>query len=303
MGAITSNNVASAIVKLVAVDALPVLIGNLIMGNLVNRDYEPVLANAGDTVNIPIPPTMIANNIAEGGSVQAQNPSLGNAQIVLNSHVEATFQIPDVTKVLAVPDLLKIYMQPAVAAIAQRIESDLLALYAGFTFNGPLGTPGVPITEAVVDAAETALFLAKAPPLEEKYMVVDASTYSAWRQIPRFSEFQNAGEAGLRAIVDGTIGKVKDFFVFRSQFVPTTGTAPVNTHNLAFTKNAIGLVVRRLPQPLPGTGAIAEYAELGNFGMRVVMSYQPNTLAQQFTVDVLYGCGVLRNALGVQVNT
>jgi hypothetical protein len=280
-----------------------VLLGNLIMGNLVNRDYEPVLANTGDTVNIPIPPTMLANNIAEGGAVQPQNPSLGNAQIVLNSHVEATFQIPDVTKVLAVPDLLRIYMQPAVAAIAQRIESDLLNLYAGFTANAAVGIAGTPITEAVVDEAETALFLAKAPPLEEKYMVVNAATYSTWRQIPRFSEFQNSGEAGLRAIVDGTIGKVKDFFVFRSQFVPKTGTAPVNTHNLAFTKNAIGLVVRRLPQPLPGTGAIAEYAELGNFGMRVVMSYQPNTLAQQFTVDVLYGCGVLRNALGVQVNT
>src|SRR5580704_17061199 len=303
MAAITSSNVANAIVKLVAVDALPVLIGNLVMGNLVNRDYEPVLAQAGDTVNIPIPPTMIANNIAEGGTVQTQNPSLGNAQIVLNSHVEATFQIPDVTKVLAVPDLLKIYMQPAVAAIAQRIESDLLNLYAGFTSNAAVGTAGVTIVEAVVDAAETALFLAKAPPLEEKYLVVDAATYSAWRQIPRFSEFQNSGEAGLRAIVDGTIGKVKDFFVFRSQFVPKTGTAPVDTHNLAFTKNAIGLVVRRLPQPLPGTGAIAEYAELGNFGMRVVMSYQPNTLAQQFTVDVLYGCGVLRNQMGVQVNT
>jgi hypothetical protein len=303
MGAITSTNVANAIVKLVAADALPVLVGNLVMGNLVNRDYEPVLAHAGDTINIPIPPTMVANNILEGGTVQAQNPSLGNAQIVLNTHVESTFQIPDVTKVLAVPDLLKVYMQPAVAAIAQRIESDLLNLYAGFTSNTPVGTAGTPITEAVVDAAETALFLAKVPALEQKYMVVDANTYSAWRQIPRFSEFQNSGEAGLRAIVDGTIGKVKDFFVFRSQFVPKTGSSPVNTHNLAFTKNALGLVIRRLPQPLPGTGAIAEYAELGNFGMRVVMSYQPNTLAQQFTVDVLYGCGVLRNALGVQVNT
>jgi hypothetical protein len=303
MGAITSTNVASAIVKLVAADALPVLIGNLVMGNLVNRDYEPVLANTGDTVNIPIPPAMVANNIAEGGTVQPQNPSLGNAQIVLNTHVEATFQIPDVTKVLAVPDLLKIYMQPAVAAIAQRIESDLLNLYPGFTSNSPVGTAGVTIVESVVDAAETALFLAKAPPLEEKYMVVDAATYSAWRQIPRFSEFQNSGEAGLRAIVDGTIGKVKDFFVFRSQFVAKTGSSPVNTHNIAFTKNSMGLVIRRLPQPLPGTGAIAEYAELGNFGMRVVMSYQPNTLAQQFTVDVLYGCGVLRNELGIQVNT
>jgi hypothetical protein len=37
--------------------------------------------------------------------------------------------------------------------------------------------------------------------------------------------------------------------------------------------------------------------------MRVTMSYQPNTLAQQFTVDVLYGVGVLRNAFGVQVSS
>jgi hypothetical protein len=303
MAAITSNNVANAIVKLVAVDALPVLVGNLIMGNLVNRDYEPILAHAGDTVNVPIPPIMVANNIAEGGTVQTQNPNLGNAQIVLNTHAEATFQIPDVTKVLAVPDLLKIYMEPAVAAIAQRIESDLLNLYAGFTANTPVGTPGTTITEAVIDQAETALFLAKVPATEQKFIVVDAATYSAWRQIPRFSEFQTAGDAGLRAIVDGSVGKIKDFFVFRSQFVPKTGSAPATTHNVAFTKSALGLVIRRLPQPLPGTGAIAEYAELGNFGMRVVMSYQPDTLAQQFTVDVLYGCGVLRNVCGVQVNT
>src|ERR1700740_3056207 len=125
MPAITSANVANAIVKLVAADALPALMGNLVMGNLVNRDYEPALWQAGATFNVPIPPTLVANNIAEGGTVQTQNPSMGNAQIVLNTHAEATFQIPDITKVLAVPDLLKIYMEPAVAAIAQKIESDL----------------------------------------------------------------------------------------------------------------------------------------------------------------------------------
>jgi hypothetical protein len=103
--------------------------------------------------------------------------------------------------------------------------------------------------------------------------------------------------------VDGSVGKIKDFFVFRSQFVAKTGSAPVTTHNLAFAKSALGLVIRRLPQPLPGTGAIADYAELGNFGMRVILSYQPNTLAQQFTVDVLYGAAVLYNRFGVQVNS
>jgi len=303
MPAITSANVATAIVKLVAADALPALVGNLIMGNLVNRDYEPTLAQAGDTVNIPIPPTLVANNIAEGGSVNPQNPNLGNAQIVLNTHVEATFQIPDVTKVLAVPDLLRVYMQPAVIAIAEKIEADLLGLYASFTGNSPVGTAGTPITEAVIDSAETALFAAMVPPTQPKYLVVDANTYSQMRQIPRFSEFQTAGEGGLRALIDGTFGKLKDFFVFRSQFVAKTGSAPITTHNLAFVRDAIGLVIRRLPQPLPGTGAIAEYADLGNFGMRVIMSYRPDTLSQQFTVDVLYGVAVLRNNFAVQVNS
>src|SRR5207248_4278069 len=136
---------------------------------------------------------------------------------------------------------------------------------ASFTANTPVGTAGTAITEAVVDSAETALFQAKIPASEAKYLVVDAGTYSQLRQIVRFSEFQTAGEAGLRAIVDGTVGKIKDFYVFRSQYVSKTGSTPTATHNLAFAKNAIGLVVRRLPQPLPGTGAIAEYAELGNF--------------------------------------
>jgi hypothetical protein len=303
MAAITSANLANAIVKLVAVDALPALMGHLVMGNLVNRDFEPTLAQAGDTVNVPIPPAMTANNLAEGGTVQTQNPDVSSAQIVLNTHAEATFQIPDVTKVIAVPDLLRLYMQPAMVALAEKVESDLLGLYSQFTANTPLGTGGTALTEAVVDSAETALFNAKVPPSDQKYLVVDGTAYSQLRQITRFSDYQTAGDAGLRAIVDGVIGRLKDFYVFRSQFVKKTGSAPATTNNIAFSRNALGLAIRRLPKPLPGTGAIAEYAELGNFGMRVVMSYQPNTLAQQFTVDMLYGVGVLRNNHGVQVRS
>jgi hypothetical protein len=302
MPSITSSNLANAIVKLVAADALPALMGNLVMGNLVNRDFEPSLAKAGDTVNVPVPPSLTANNIAEGGSVVTQNPSLGNAQIVLNTHAEATFQIPDVTKVVAVPDLLKLYMEPALVALAEKVETDLLNLATSFTANTALGAAATPLTEQIIDDAETALFNAKVPASMQKYLVVDAAGYSALRLNPRFSEYSAAGDAGLKALIDGNIGRLKDFYVFRSQFVRKSGT-PQTTFNLAFAKNALGLAVRRLPQPLPGTGAIAEYAELGNFGVRVVMSYQPDTLSQQFTVDILYGAGILRNNHAVQVRS
>ena len=303
MPMITSANLAQAIVKLVAADALPALVGNLVLGNLVNRDFEPILSQAGNTVNVPIPPVMVANNIAEAGEIQPQNPNLGNAQIVLDTHAEASFQIPDVTKVVAVPELLKLYMQPAIAALAERVESDLMALAQQFSANTPLGAGGTPITEALVDAAETALFNAKVPAGQLKYLVVDPSAYSQLRQIARFSEYRTAGEAGLRALVEGNVGRIKDFYVFRSQFVAKSGNAPQVSHNLAFAKDAIGLAIRRLSQPIPGTGAIAEYAEMGGFGVRVLMSYQPNTLAQQFTVDILYGAGILRNTHGIQVRT
>ena len=298
MPAITSANVANAIVKLVAADALPALVGNLVMGNLVNRDYEPTLAQAGDTVNVPIPPTMVANNIArrrDGADAESEpGQRADRAEHARGSDVPDSGRDEGAGGAGPAEDL---HAAGGGRDRGEDRERPAEPVLRSSRRTRRWARPGTPITEAVIDAAETALFQAKVPASEPKYLVVDAATYSQLRQIPRFSEYQTAGEAGLRALVDGTVGKIKDFFVFRSQFVPKTGSSPVTTHNLAFAKNAIGLVMRRLPQPLPGTGAIAEYAELGNFGMRVTMSYQPNTLAQQFTVDVLYGCGVLRNSL------
>lgn len=300
---VTNANVATAIIKLVAVDALPALMGNLVMGNLVNRDFEARLQEGGDTVNVPMPPTGVTSNaLADGAAVVLQSNNLGNGQIVLNVHQESSFSIPDVTKVLANPDLLSLYMQPALVVTAEKIETDLLALATSFTANTAVGAAITPITEAVLDSAETALFTARAN--GQRYLVCDASTYGQLRQIQRFSEFNTAAEAGANAIIQGKVGKLKDVLIFRSQFVKSTGSGGSLTgNNLMFTKDAIGMAIRRLPKPLPGTGAIAEYAELGNFGMRVTMSYTPGTLSQLFTVDVFYGVAILRNDHGIIVKT
>jgi len=307
---VISIQAAQAIAKYVAAKALPPLVGNLVMGNLINRSFEATVAQAGDTVNVPIPPVMSANNLAEAGTVTNQNPNLGNAQIVLNMHAEATFNVPDATKVLVVPDLYDTYMRPAIIAIAERIETDLLSLYTLFTANTACGADSN-MDEARLDLAEQELFASKVPQGEAKYLVVGASPYSTMRQLARFSEFQMTGPSGqpspmiTGALPGGSLagaqgGTIKGMTVYRSQYVATSGS---DYFNLAFARDAMGLVIRRLPQPIPGTGAIAEYAEMGNFGLRVVMSYAPNTLAQQFTVDCLYGVGVLRNNFGVVIES
>lgn len=240
---------------------------------------------------------MAANNIAEGNSVQTQNPSLGNAQVVINTHAESSFQIPDVTRVLSHPDLLNMYMMPAIISLAERVEQDLTQLYLNLTSNSSVGTANTTITESVVDSAETTLFTAKVPDSLPKFLVCSGSTYSDLRQIQRFSEDKVSPEMG-GVVPTGIVGKLKNFYVLRSQYVQKVAST---TYNLAFARDAFALVMRMLPRPLPNTGAVAEYASMGNFGMRVVLSYAPNTLAQQFTVDVLYGVAVLRNVFGVPV--
>jgi hypothetical protein len=296
MASLTSENAALAIAKYVASKALPVLESNLFMARLVNRNYEADLANAGDTVNIPVAPSMAANNIAENGTVQQQNVALGNIPVTLTSHVEATFQIPDVTKALVNVGLAETFMQPAMLALAERIESDILALGPMFTFNAAVGTSNTAPTEATIDAIETAFFNAKVPAAAPKYCACSSTFYSSLRQIERFSEQRMIGSG--EAIVTGTIGQLKDVTFLRSQLIqPVSST----TNNLAFTPDAIALVVRKLDLPLPGMGTIGAYADYKNLSLRVLMSYNPNTLGAQFTVDILYGTAALRNQAGLQV--
>lgn len=291
----TSANAAQAIPKLVASYALPALFSNLVMGALVNRNFDGTLANAGDTVNVPIAPNLVANNIAEAGAVQNQNPSLGNAQIVLNTHEEATFQIPNVTQVLAAPDLLQVLLQPATVAIAEKIESDLLNLYPLFTFNASVGLSNTALTESTVDTAETTLFAAKMPDSIPKFAVVSGTSYGNLRQIGRFSEERMAPGMGS-TIYTGQVGKLKNVLFFRSQKVIVSGST---TYNMVFGTDAMCLVTRMLPQVTQGTGAVSYNMSFGGFNLRVVLSFNPNTLGQQLTVDVLYGTGVLRNQFGI----
>lgn len=301
MSVITSVNAVDAIVKIVAVQALEQLSGTLVMGNLVNRNFEQALNQTGDTVNVPIAPEMEANNIAEGGTVTNQRKSLGNAQVVLNTHAEASFLIGDIAETLSNPQLAGMYMRSAILAIAERIETDLMSSYVLLTDQTVLGGAGV-ITESLLDDSETALFNARVPMGEPKYAVVTAGTYADIRQIPRFSEYSTTGDEGAAAAIRaGVVGRLKNLEIIRSHYTVQT-SGPVS-HNIVFSRDAFTLVTRKLPPPAPGTGTIASYADMGTFGMRVLTSYNSSYLSNQFTIDILYGIGTLRNNFGLELQT
>lgn len=272
---------------------------NLVMANLVNTNFSAEFQNKGQVVNMPIAPTMTSNLIGETGTVTTQNPSMGNVAVSLDYHREATFQIPDVTQLIAQPDLIKTYSESAVVALAEGIDEDIWSVsYPQLIANAAVGGASV-IDEARIDDAETALFNAKTPG-DSRNLVVSGTSYGKLRQIGRFSEMLTYGTG--TPIASGQVLQVKGFNVFRTQKVPKPSTV---RYNLAFHKNAIALATRPLPAPPPGMGVVSQtvMSPAGNFGFRVLMSYDANGLGTKVTVDVLYGVGVPRPTYGVQVQT
>lgn len=294
------------VVKLFASQALPALQRTLQLGSIVNRQYDNRPGDVGDTVNVPVPPTnVVANDISEGDNVQTQQTSLGNVAIVVNKHKESSFTVTDVAGLLTNLDLIKTYLEPAVISVAEQIEADLFSNYANFT-SGPVGAQGTPLTSAVIGSAETALYGARA--YGEKYLALTPTDYDVVRALPEFSELAKIGsdQQVSQALALGVVGKIKGFNAFRSQLTPsvTAGSPAVTTnYNIAFTPDAVALVTRPFKAIPQGIGAVSSDIELGNFKMQLVWSYNPNALAQQFTVHCLYGVKTLRPTFGVQVKS
>ena len=291
---ITSQNLADAIARVIAARFMDNLHPQFVMAGLVNRDFDANLGSVGDTVNVPIPPVLKASNIAEAGSVTNQNAAVGSAQIALATHAEVSFVIPDVTKAIAHPETTDAFMSAAVLALAEKVEGDLMRGYLYLDKNTAVGSNGADLTEATLALADAALFKARVPQTSPRNLVVNADQYGLLAQIPRFTEAQTSGDPS--GISDGILfGKVKGFRVFRHQLVEKVSTT---VYNMAFERSALVLASRRLPLVQAGLGAVQTYH---GYGMRLTMSYNPSTLSQQFTVDMLYGTGTARPEFGIQV--
>lgn len=318
MAAITSTEVAQIILKHVASTALQRLKANTVMTGLVNRDYEPTLATAGDTVNVAIPPSFSVNNLVDGNSVSVQNPTIDKTQVVLNNHKYVSFQVTDIAELFTPVDVKATALGQAVANLAEAIDQSIISgAYTGFTFNSPVGAFNTPLTEATVLSARETLVRAKAPKNSKKCLVVDPGAYTDLLNISRFTEWQTRGPVGMNggsqafnadgngaggeAIAAGGVGTLHGFMVYEDQMVPVTNVN--ETHNIAFTPDAILFVQRRLPVAPAGMGVVQTFIEEDGMALRLTMNYNANILGAQITLDTLYGIGIGRNQFGVEVRS
>lgn len=294
MANITTTQLDDSIATIVAAEALGYLKANTVLARLVRRDWDDEVAQHGQAVKIPVLGSLAVNDKAANTVVTLQTPADSAYTITLNKHKEVSFLIEDIAKALARPDVLTGYMADSMKALAEQIDGDIAALYSGLsqTINATAG-----LTEATFREARRLLNAAKAP-LTERYAVIHEDAEKEFLGIEKVTNADYTALGG--ALVDAAGGRFMGFDVFMDQKIAVAST---QCKNLFFQRGAIGLATRPLPPAPAGAGVLQTVMDEDGIGLRTTLSYNPDHLGVQVTVDVLYGVAELRDSHGIAVST
>jgi hypothetical protein len=296
---ITTTELANSIATIVSAQVLGYLKSNTVLAGLVNRDYENEVAQHGQTVQIPAAGTLVANDKAQNATVTRQNPSDSKVDVVLNNHKEITFMIEDFAKILARPDWVATYMSQSINVMAEAVDAAIAGLYSGFsqTIDATAG-----LSEVHFRQARRLLNSAKAP-MRQRYAVLHEDAESEFLAIDKAINRDYTGAVGGGDAATQGGGMFYGFGVYMDQNIPVVAGTPNQPKNLFFQRNAMTLVSRPLPVT-PGQMGVAQVVMVeDNFALRTTLSYNPDYLAGQVTVDTLFGLAELRDNHGVVVST
>jgi hypothetical protein len=136
-----SNSLDAFVPELWAQESLAILEENMVIGNLVHRDFEEKIAAFGDTVNTRKPAEFTAKRKGVNDDVTVQDASATNVPVVLNQMVHVSFLLRDGEESKSFKDLVVEYLQPAMLAQARFVDRVLLGQYSQFLANcaGKLG--------------------------------------------------------------------------------------------------------------------------------------------------------------------
>ena len=159
---------------IIAKEAALQVVNNMVMGNLVYRDFKKEFVKVGDAVRYRRPVKFVVNDGADVTS-QIQNITEYSGSISINKRKNVAFQIPSVDLTLKIEEISERYIKPAAVRLANQIDADGLAEYVNvFNKEGTAGT--TPNTFALLGAPSRKMNM-YAVPMDSRYMVLDPAAH------------------------------------------------------------------------------------------------------------------------------
>ena len=206
--------------------------------NLVNRNYEGIIANQGDTVHINSIGAITVKDYTKNTDIAAPDALTTTDQsLVIDQCKYVNFQVDDVDKVQAAGDLIDTAMGRAAYALADVSDAFLLKTIAnGVASANKIGAKATLTALTASNVYENIVkmrtLLDKANvPTTGRTIVVPPEVYALLLLDDRFAK--SGSDSGQNALLNGQVGRVAGFTVFMSNNVKT-GTGTDNGHTPYF---------------------------------------------------------------------
>ena len=196
---------------------LPRLLENLVFPNLCYRDLEQDFTGhkLGDTIQVRKPINLVAHDFDPVSGVVNQAINEDTVDFCLNRIATVDVNIEALEGVAGSESLEQLFIQPAAAALAEKINQEGLKLYKDV--YTAVGLPGkTPSTLAEFTAARKALNQNKAP-LTGRCAVWDPEADASFSALDALVNADKCGNT--QALREGSIGRVMGFDNYMSQGV------------------------------------------------------------------------------------
>lgn len=217
--AVFSNDLTAYNPTFWAYESIAILKEKMVVANKINRDFEPITASMGETVNTRKPGNFAAKRKGLTDDVTVQDSSATNVAITLNHHVHTSFLIRDGEMSKSMKNLITEYIEPGMDSMARYVDQVVLGQYPQFIANNAGQLGGISSTTArsyMVDARKV-LNQNKAPD-SNRNAFWGSNSEAEMQKVDTFKAAYAVGDQG-QAIRQGTLGTLYGMDHYLSQNV------------------------------------------------------------------------------------
>ncbi|MFJ8054950.1 P22 phage major capsid protein family protein [Streptomyces sp. NPDC096142] len=292
----------------IARQALANLYETTVAATLVHRDYEDEFSRkVGDAITIRKPATFTAREYNRSEGIYVQQAQETGVNMTLNHFADVSFAVTSEDMTLKIVDFDEQLLTPALEAISQKIDRDVLALRdditqevgavaentAGEDYNYPGGHYPYSDSRILIEAGN--VLDLKNVPASQRSVITGPTTKARWTAEKTWRQADKRGST--EGLLEASLGnRVSGFDPYWSQNIgqpaqsPATGQ-PTTEVNVAFHRTAFALAFR--PLELPQGALDAAIMNYKGFALRVIRDYDMDKKQMVVSVDCLYGTKTL----------
>ena len=216
--------------QIIANEALAILRNQLVMKDLVHTDYSAEFVKVGDTITVRTPATLVAKDYA--GSIAEQDLTETPVTVKIDRFKDVSVKLGSKEQTLDLRDFSKQVIEPAMVALAQKIDEDLANFAFGKAGSAVSAASATPTNLA--DIANLAKTLDKKKvPMTERFLVLSPDHKYRYALTENLSRVSHAGTN--ETLRDALLGKIYTLETYMDQNMPTSTAITSGTAHTKIT--------------------------------------------------------------------